>query len=115
LSDPFPNGIQVPPGSSLGPLTYAGKSFNWFNPSFHLPVSHQFSYGFQYLLGTRSTIEASYVANRVAHTESESAWDLVSPDQYHQCSPLYGASTPPGFTNPQAYCNQLLPNPFRGL
>ena len=42
LSNPFPNGINVPPGASLGALTYVGKSFNWSQPDFHLARSHHF-------------------------------------------------------------------------
>lgn len=115
LENPFPAGIQTPIGSSQGPLSYAGKSFNWFNPDFHIPISHQFSYGFEYLLTRGSTLEVSYVGNRVAHEQTNAAWDLVPAAFYKSCSPIYGASTPAGFANPAAYCNQTLPNPFQGL
>lgn len=115
LSNPFPTGIQTPIGSSQGALSFAGKGFNWFNPDFHLPVSHQFSLGVQRLLTRNSTFEVSFVGNRVAHTQSNASWDRVSPDFYHSCSPLYGAATPAGFANPAAYCNQNVPNPFQGL
>ena len=115
LSNPFPTGIQVPTGSSLGALTYAGKGFNWFNPDFHLPVSNQFSISLQHQLGASSTIEVSYVGNRVAHEQSNAAWDLVSPQTQNSCSVMYGAKAPAGFATPAAYCNQLVPNPFQGL
>jgi len=113
MVNPFPAGVQLPPGSSLGALTQVGRGFNWFNPNFKYPVSNQFSFGFEYQVNQVSTLEVSYVGNRVAHTQSNIPWDLNP--YYHSCSVLYGAATPAGFANPAAYCNQNVPNPFQGL
>ncbi|HWC99331.1 MAG TPA: carboxypeptidase regulatory-like domain-containing protein [Candidatus Sulfopaludibacter sp.] len=113
MNNPFPNGINLPPGSSLGPLTFAGKSINWFNPDFKLPRSNQFSFGFQYQVNQNGTLDISYVGNRVAHTQTNFPFD-VNPF-YDSCSVMYGAPTPAGFSSPAAYCNQTLPNPFQGL
>jgi hypothetical protein len=113
MNNPFPSGINTPPGSSLGSLTFAGKNINWFNPNFKLPRSHQFSVGFQYQISQAGTLEASYVGNRAAHTQANFPFD-VNPN-YDQCSVMYGAPTPAGFASPAAYCNQTLPNPFQGL
>ena len=55
------------------------------------------------------------MGNRVAHEQTNAPWDLVSSQFYKSCSPIDGASTPAGFANPAAYCNQNLPNPFQGL
>ena len=113
IANPFPDGILTPPGASLGALTQVGRGFNWFNPNFKYPVSNQFSIGFEYQVSPQSTLEVSYVGNRVAHEQTNFPWDL---NPYsHQCSVLYGASTPAGFANPAAYCNQNVPNPFQGL
>jgi hypothetical protein len=113
MNNPFPNGINVPPGSSLGALTYAGKNVNWFNPNFKLPRSNQFSFGFEYRVTQSSTLDASYVGSRAAHTQSNIPFD-INPS-YEQCGVLYGAKAPAGFASPAAYCNQTLPNPFQGL
>jgi hypothetical protein len=113
MNNPFPAGINPPPGSSLGASTYVGKSVNWFNPNFKLPRSNQFSFGFQYQVSQAGTLDASYVGNRAIHTQSNFPFD-VNPN-YDQCSVMYGASTPVGFASPAAYCNQTLPNPFQGL
>lgn len=113
MQNPFPSGINLPTGSSAGPLTYAGKSFNWFNPNFKLPRSSQFSAGFQYGITRSGTLDVSYVGNRVAHEQTNAPFD-INPN-YLQCSVMYGATTPPGFASPAAYCNQTLPNPFQGL
>lgn len=113
MNNPFPNGINRPPGSSLGPLTYAGKNINWFNPNFIMPRSHQFSFGFQYQVSQAGTLDVSYVGSRAAHTQTNFPFDL-NPN-WHSCSVMYGAPTPAGFASPAAYCNQNLPNPFQGL
>ncbi len=113
IANPFPSGINAPPGASQGAFTQAGRSVNWFNPDFKYPVANQFSLSLQYQVSRQSTLEASYVGNRVAHTQSNIGFDL-NPNS-HQCSVLYGAPTPAGFANPAAYCNQNLPNPFQGL
>ncbi len=113
MNNPFPAGINAPTGSSLGALTYAGKSINWFNPNFKLPVSHQFSFGFQAQVSQAGSFDISYVGNRAAHTQSNIPFD-INPN-YEQCSVMYGAPTPAGFASPAAYCNQTLPNPFQGL
>ncbi len=113
MNNPFPNGINVPPGSSLGALTYAGKGFNWFNPNFKLPRSNQFSIGVQYQVSQASTLDVSYVGNRVAHEQTNYPFNLNP--QHDQCGVMYGAKAPAGFASPAAYCNQTVPNPFQGL
>ena len=47
LSNPWPDGIQAPPGSSLGPLTFLGRGPSFSNPDFVVPNVHQFSAGIQ--------------------------------------------------------------------
>src|SRR4029077_15022401 len=74
-----------------------------------------FSIGLQYQTTKSSTLEVSYVGNRVSHTQSNYPWDLVPSSFYNSCSVMYGAATPPGFASPAAYCQQTLPNPFQGL
>ncbi len=44
LGDPYA-AILVPAGSSAGLNTFAGRGFDWFNPSFSTPFTHQFSFG----------------------------------------------------------------------
>src|SRR5690606_14791002 len=34
LGDPFPSGVQQPPGSALGPLTFLGRNVSYANPDF---------------------------------------------------------------------------------
>ncbi len=64
LSNPWPNGIQTPPGSSLGPETFLGRSPNYSNPDFVVPNVHQFSAGIQRELPWRVSLEATYAGSR---------------------------------------------------
>ncbi len=114
MQNPFPTGINRPTGSSLGALTYAGKSFNWFNPNFILPRSQPV------LRGHSST--ASAVRPPSTCPTWATAWRTNRPNapfdinpNYLSCSVIYGAKAPAGFASPAAYCNQTLPNPFQGL
>jgi len=115
LENPYPNGISAPPGSSQGALTFAGKTFNWTQPDVRLARSHQFSVGLELQTSKTSTLEASYVGNRVSHTQSNIPWNLVPAAFQNSCSVMYGATTPAGFSSPAAYCQQSVPNPFQGL
>ncbi len=60
LSNPWPNGIQAPTGSSLGPETFLGRSPNFSNPDFIVPNVHQFSVGVQRELPWRMSLEVTY-------------------------------------------------------
>jgi hypothetical protein len=107
INNPFPNGIQVPGGSSLGAATYLGRGFNYVNPSFRLPLVDQFSFGFQQELPWRSKLEASYVGSRtrgLQTSKSLNAYDLA----FRQSCNLMEGGNP-------LYCDQQLPNPFKGL
>ncbi len=107
LNNPFPNGINIPPGSSQGPLTFLGRGFNFFDPTFKLPYVYQFSAGIQYELPWSSSVEVSYVGNRTYKLESNYDFNEIGPEFRAQCNPMEGG-------NP-AYCDALVPNPFQGL
>lgn len=107
LSNPFPNGITVPPGASGGASTFLGRGFNFVNPSFQVPYVHQFSFGFQYQLPWESKLEVSYVGNRTLKLQTTRPFNEPNLAFRQQCNPLEGG-------NP-VFCNALLDNPFRGL
>ena len=107
LSNPFPTGLQPPPGSSLGPLTFLGRAFSFVNPDFRLPHVDQFSFGFQYELGGHSKIEASYVGSRSNDLQSNTNINTYDLAFRKQCNLMEGG-------NP-LFCDQLLPNPYVGL
>lgn len=107
LSNPYPNGINVPLGASRGPLTFVGQNFNWYNPRMRVPYVHQFSFGYQYQVTRTSTVEISYVGSRTVGANTEKDFNIPSLEFRRRCNLLEGGD--PNF------CNALVPNPFRGI
>ncbi len=69
ISNPFPNGINQPTGSSLGPMTLVGDgvccgSGMWLKQPHPDPYTEQWSFDLQYQLGAHSVLEAGYMGNR---------------------------------------------------
>ncbi len=107
LSNPYPAGINLPPGASLGALSFVGQNFTWADPTFRIPYMHQFSFGIQRQVTRNSTIEASYVGSRTVGANDQRDFNIPSVAFRKQCNLLEGGS--PG------YCDAALPNPFRGV
>lgn len=108
LSNPYPGGINLPVGASLGAGTFLGQNYNWFNPrTFTTPYVHQFSFGFQYQVTNGSTLDISYVGSRSKNLNNEKDYNIPSASFLRQCNLFTGG-------NPN-FCNELLPNPFRGI
>ncbi len=66
VSNPFPNGVNQPTGSSLGPLTLVGDGLSqmWVKQPHPTPYSEQWSFDVQYQLGSHSVFEAGYTGIR---------------------------------------------------
>jgi hypothetical protein len=107
LSNPYPNGVNQPVGSSLGYNTFAGQNFTWFNPNMNTPYVHQFSFGFQQQMSNSSTLDISYVGSRSIGLNNERDFNLPSADFRRQCNLLEGGSP--------TFCNEQVPNPFRNI
>ncbi|MBV9034465.1 MAG: TonB-dependent receptor [Acidobacteriaceae bacterium] len=113
VSNPYPNGINPPPGASLGALSYAGRGFNWFDPNFKIPSSNQFSFGFQYQVTKASFLELKYVGNYIMNLQTSSTvagsgtWNDPGLAVRQSCNALEGGNA--------SYCNAQVPNPFYGL
>jgi hypothetical protein len=107
INNPFPDGIQIPPGSSQGALSFLGRGFTFVNPAFEIPYVNQFSFGLQYELGLRSRLEASYVGSRTRKQQGSKSFNHTSVDSRKLCNLMEGG-------NP-LYCDALVPNPFTGL
>ncbi|MBN8729984.1 MAG: TonB-dependent receptor [Acidobacteria bacterium] len=107
LSNPYPSGINLPVGSSLGYNTFAGQNFTHYNPEMRVPYVHQFSLEFQRQITQTSTLSFAYVGSRTIGANDERNLNVLPPDIRKQCNLLEGGN--PG------YCNELVPNPFRGL
>jgi len=107
LSNPYPTGIQVPTGASLGAATFVGRSPNWFDPNFVTPSVWQFSVGFQYQTTKDSTLEVSYVGSRSYNLNMNAQYNIPSLSVRQSCNLLEGG-------DPNV-CNANYPNPFKGI
>ena len=108
LSNPWPNGIQAPTGSSLGPETFLGRGPNFSNPDFVVPNVHQFSVGVQRELPWRISLEATYAGSRSYGLEAGfGAYNEPSAAFQARCDVTLGGS--------RTLCDELLPNPYRGV
>jgi hypothetical protein len=107
LSNPFPSGVNVPAGAGLGYNTFVGQNPTWFDPGMQVPRVHQFSFGIQRQITQGSTLDLSYVGSRSVGLSNERDYNIPSADFQRQCDLLQGG-------NP-AFCQELLPNPFRGI
>jgi Carboxypeptidase regulatory-like domain len=99
LSNPFPNGLLSPTGSSLGGLTNVGLSVNAVGRTRSSPYVQQWTFGFQYALTQNDSLEISYVGNHGLKLPFSNV-------QLDQLAPQY-----------LSLGNQLLtsvPNPFYG-
>jgi hypothetical protein len=105
LSNPWPEGIQQPPGSALGPLTFLGRGPDFSNPDFVVPNVHHFSAGIQRELPWRINLEATYAGSRSYDLEAGfGAYNEPSAAFQAQCDVTQGGS--------RSFCDQQLPNPF---
>ncbi len=108
LANPFPNGIDKPTGSSLGPLTFLGRGPSFSNPDFVVPYVHQFSLGVQRELPWHVAVEASYVGSRSYKVQGN--WGGVNEPSaafQAQCDVPKGGN--------RTLCDQLVTNPFFGV
>ncbi|MBI4902953.1 MAG: carboxypeptidase regulatory-like domain-containing protein [Acidobacteria bacterium] len=107
LSNPFPTGIQRPPGSSLGLLTYLGQGPTFTNPASRTPYVHQFSFSVQRQLPARILLDIAYVGSRSMAQHTNKGFNEVPVTVLNQGNPSLGG-------NPN-FLNQAVPNPFAGL
>lgn len=107
LSDPFPSGVLVPPGSSQGLMTLLGQGPSFANLDSRLSYVHQFSFGIQRQLPGRSVVDVAYVASRTKSVSTTNGFNEVGADVLNQGNPALG-----GDPN---YLNAQVPNPFQNL
>lgn len=102
--NPYPNGVQTPPGNSLGLLTALGNGASIDFPGRRIPRSQQFSLGFQRELPGKIVLDARYVGNYTDRLRVF-VWDngTLTLDQLNA-----------GVANPTLF-NQQVPNPYYGV
>ncbi len=102
--NPFPSGVQVPPGNSLGLLTGLGSGASIDFPGRRIPRSQQFSFGFQRELPGQAVLEARYAGNYT---------DRLRVFVWNNGTMSYG-QLQQGIANPTLF-NQQVPNPYYGV
>ncbi len=105
LSNPWPNGIQTPPGNSLGAQTFLGRSPNFSNPDFAVPNVHQFSVGIQRELPWNVSLDMTYAGSR--------SYDLETGfNAYNEPSAAFQATCDVTLGGIRNNCDQQVTNPF---
>jgi hypothetical protein len=67
LSNPFPNGLIPPTGSSLGAATLLGTSLNVYDYWRHNLRNERWSFGFQHQFSNDFQVELNYVGGKAYH------------------------------------------------
>jgi hypothetical protein len=107
LSNPFPNGLLTPPGSSQGYQTNIGNAISFFNQNPRSPYNQRYELGVQRELPAGFVVEASYVGNRGTHIEINRDINAV-PNRFLSTLPTRDATR-------NTYLTGNVANPFAGL
>ncbi|MBS1824348.1 MAG: carboxypeptidase regulatory-like domain-containing protein [Acidobacteria bacterium] len=107
LSNPFPNGIQQPPGSSQGVNTFLGQSVTYLNPALERQYSLRWTFDIQHELTKATTIQVGYIGNHSVHLATNYNFGSL-PSQYLSRSPLRDNATISALA-------AVVPNPMAGL
>ncbi len=82
LSDPFPDGISKPTGSSLGLATFLGQNISFLDSHPKNPYSLRWNFGIQQSLTPNTMMEVDYVGNHMEHMPISNTQLNVIPRQY---------------------------------
>ncbi len=108
LSNPFPNGLAQPSGSSLGLATFDGQTVNFLNPRMKNPYSLRWDFGVQHSFGKNTVLEVTYIGNHAVHLPITVTQVNGIPRQYLSTLPVRDAAVNTALT-------ATVPNPFQGL
>lgn len=82
LSNPYPGGIVVPSGSSLGLSTLLGQGFTFSDPNRTIPKVFNYSFGVQQLLPWRTSLDVAYVGNYASQLAATYSINALPASQY---------------------------------
>ncbi len=108
LSNPFPNGILDPAGSSAGLATFLGQSVDFFSPVMKNPYSQRWTLGVQQQLSPTLLMEVAYIGNHALRLPMSVTQLNGIPRQYLSTLPYRDAALITKLT-------ASVPNPFAGL
>jgi hypothetical protein len=109
LSNPFPNGVTLPTGSSLGLATGVGTNISFIDPNHVQPKAQQLALNIQQQFYGNLQVQIGYVNFRPSSLEVNQNINVL-PQKY------YSTSTDPA-TNlaNQTALNATVPNPMYGM
>jgi hypothetical protein len=117
LTNPFPNGLLQPVGSSLGADLNAGGDLYVGYLNAREPYSMHWSFGFQREMPGRILVDASYVGSKSVHLPvGQYGCDYGIPCIDLNAIPRQFLSTSPTYDGDNlAVLNTWVPNPYAGL
>lgn len=101
--NPYPNGYTPVQGSSLGALTFVGNGLSLDQRDRKIPVTQQYSFGFESELPLQITTDIEYVGERTIDLRDSLQFNGLSASDFQQ-----------GHNDP-GYLDQLVNNPFYGV
>ena len=107
LSNPFPSGLEVPPGAAAGLATFVGRGVSFFNDKPVNPYMQRWSVSVQRELPARVLFETSYVGNRGTKLAVQRQF-TTTPAQYLSTLPYRDQPT-------IDYLSAQVANPFAGI
>jgi hypothetical protein len=84
LSNPFPAGVALPTGSSLGLSTALGQNVAFIDPAHVQPRSTEFSVSVQHQLPGSWALQVAYVGTRPTHLEVSHNINILPASAYNQ-------------------------------
>ena len=107
LSNPFPDGLQLPFGASQGIATYLGRAITFYNAKPLNPYMQRWSFSMQNQLPWRTRLETAYVGNRGNKLASTHELN-PTPREFLSTSPVRDQNT-------ITLLNTQVNNPFYGI
>ncbi len=101
--NPFPNGAQAPPGTSLGPLGLTGNGQGIDQQDRKIPIVNQWTLGIQQQLPMGIVLNMDYLGAHTYHLRASRQLDGLNPVDFAK-----------GHAN-NSYLDQQVANPFYGV
>ncbi len=110
LSNPYPQGLITPPGSSLGDKTFLGLGAGTIlRDTAANPTMYQWNFSIQREIGWGSLIEGNYLASRGVKLTNAAATSLSN------LAPMYWLNPGKGALYTRTQLQASVPNPFYGI
>lgn len=109
LSNPFPFGVDTPPGASLGISTFLGRDITFLPREIQNAQTQRWQFGLQHELRGNWLVEATYVGNK-GYNVTTGTFNLINPIPRQ-----YLSTSQTRDTTVINFLSAQVTNPFRGL